>query len=168
MERHIAKLLGSSRQYGQSAKGSRFKDPSMLGDVKTDEFLIECKLRDYAPPAFRKKHPRKFYSKFSVKVEWWRGIKKEAAMSNRIPVLIVKPKYGMDKDMVVIMRTEELPDGKYPQSKVGISHKVLKSSIRLIIDSNELPWDFEAFGEEFTALPFPVFLGKIIFGGVDG
>jgi len=161
MERHIAKLLGTSRQYGQSAKGSRFKDPSMLGDVKTNEFLIECKLRDYAPRAFRNKHPRKFYPKFSVKKEWWKGIKKEAALSNRVPILIIKPKYGQDQDMVVIMRTEELPEGKYPKFKEEVKHKVLKSSISINIDINELPWDFEAFGDCFSALPFPLFLGVV-------
>lgn len=159
MERHIAKLLGTSRQYGQSAKGSRFKDPSMLGDVKTERFLIECKLRDYAPRAFRAKHPRKFYPIFSVKNDWWKGIKKEAAISGRIPVLIIKPKFGQDENMVVIMRIDELPSGKYPKFKESTSHKVMKSSTRIRIDDNELPWEFEALNECFIALPFPIFLG---------
>lgn len=161
MERHIASLLNSCRQYGQSSKGSRFKDPSMLGDIKTDQFLIECKLRDYAPLSFRKKHPRKFYPMFSVKNEWWRGIKKEAAMSNRIPVLIIKPKYGQDENMVVIMRTEELPDGKYPLIMQNIFNKVLKSSIRVRIDDTVVRWDFEAMGDQLTAIPFPIFLGVV-------
>ena len=161
MERHIATLLGTCRQYGQSSKGSRFKDPSMLGDVKTDEFLIECKLRDYAPKSFRAKHPRKFYPKFSVKNEWWKGIKKEATISNRIPVLIIRPKYGQDKDMVVIMRVEELPSGKYPKSKVGLSHQVLRSSFKLKIDDNELPWEFNAINDNLIALPFLLFLGVV-------
>lgn len=161
MERHIASLLGSCRQYGQSSKGSRFKDSSMLGDIKTATFLIECKLRDYAPRSFRKKHPRKFYPLFSIKNEWWQGIKKEAAISNRIPVLIIKPKYGQDENMVVIMRIEELLEGKYPKSKQNVIHKVLKSSIRVVIDDNELPWDFEAMGDELIAIPFPIFLGAV-------
>jgi len=159
MERHIAKLLGTSRQYGQSAKGSRFKDPSMLGDVKTGVYLIECKLRDYAPRAFRAKHPRKFYPLFSVKNDWWKGIKKEAATSDRIPVLIIKPKFGQDENMVAIMRTDELPCGKYPRFKEDVSHKVMKSSIRIKIDDNELPWEFQTLNESLIAIPFPIFLG---------
>jgi hypothetical protein len=161
MERHIAKLLGTSRQYGQSAKSSRFKDPSMLGDVKTEQFLIECKLRDYAPPAFRKNHPRKFYTLFSVKNEWWKGIKKEAAMSDRIPVLIIKPKYGQDEDMIVIMRSDELPEGKYPKFQENTDHKVMKSSIKLKLEQNQFPWEFETLNDCLIAIPFPIFLGAV-------
>ena len=160
MERHIAKLLGTSRQYGQSAKGSRFKDPSMLGDVKTDDYLIECKLRDYAPRAFRVKHPRKFYPKFSVKNEWWKGIIKEAAIANRIPVLVIKPKYGQDDDMIVMMREDELPYGYAPKIQPNAMHKILKSSVSLRLDST-FPWGCILFNEWVVALPFQVFLDAV-------
>lgn len=160
MERHIAKLLGSSRQYGQSAKGSRFKDPSMLGDVKTDDYLIECKLRDYAPRAFRAKHPRKFYPMFSVKYDWWKGIKKEAAMSDRIPVLIIKPKYSQDDDMLVIMHEDELPYGYVPKIQPNATHKVLKSSVSLKLDSS-FPWACVLFNEWVVVLPFQIFLDAV-------
>jgi len=160
MERHIAKLLGSCRQYGQSAKSSRFKDLSMLGDVKTDKYLIECKLRDYAPRTFRIKHPRKFYYKFSVKNEWWKGIIKEATISGRIPVLIVKAKYGQDEDMIAIMREDELPYGYTPKIQPDALHKVLKSSVSLRLDGT-FPWGYVLFNEWVVALSFKEFLDAV-------
>jgi hypothetical protein len=164
MERHIARLLKTSRQFGQSAKGSRFKDQSMLGDVKTEIFLIECKLRDYAPKSFRKKHPRKFYPLFRVQKVWWTGIKKEADQSKRKPVLVVKSKYSQDGDMVAILAKNDLSDITYAAGTRSImpltdtAHKVLKSSVKLVLSKDGLPWEFEINGDCLVALPFDAFL----------
>jgi len=71
-EDHIAKVYGGRRS---PASGAKDYD---LGDVRTEEFLFECKQTG---------NPLKPAQSISVKVSDLEKIREEALMNNRMPVL---------------------------------------------------------------------------------
>ena len=112
-ERYIAKLIGGNRSYGQSAKGRVSFEVSALGDVRNAKMLIECKLRDYAPPKFRQKYPRKPYNKFRILNKWYTGVREEATKLEqadcvkRRPGVAIKAKYGTDQHIILMYPISE-------------------------------------------------------------
>jgi hypothetical protein len=95
--------------YGQSVKHFVRKEKLALGDVKNSKILAECKVRDYATKKFRAKHPAKVYQSFNIEHAWWDQLVQECADVNahegvqRIPVLFMKPKFGRDEHILVMM-----------------------------------------------------------------
>lgn len=67
---------------------------SMPGDVVTDEFLVECKLRGSSG----RKH-------ISIEKEWLIKIKKEALSLSKIPLFVFK--YKNDKENYVILNLKD-------------------------------------------------------------
>jgi hypothetical protein len=88
MERRIAKLLGGRRI---PLSGSL---SFMPGDVITDKFLVECKLRGSSGK-----------KQIAIEKTWLTKIEKEARSQNKIPLLIFK--YKNDKDYYVIFNLKD-------------------------------------------------------------
>ena len=88
MERRIAKLLGGRRI---PLSGSLTLMP---GDVITDKFLVECKLRASSGK-----------KQIAIEKAWLTKIEKEAKSQNKIPLLIFK--YKNDKDYYVILNLKD-------------------------------------------------------------
>jgi hypothetical protein len=88
MERKIAKLLGGKRI---PLSGSISFIP---GDVITDRFLVECKLRGSSG---RKQ--------IAIEKSWLTKIEKEARSQDKVPLLIFK--YKNDKAYYVILNLKD-------------------------------------------------------------
>jgi hypothetical protein len=88
MERRIAKALGGKRI---PLSGSL---SSMPGDVVTERFLVECKLRGSSGK-----------KQIAIEKAWLRKIEKEAQAQGRIPLLVFK--YKDDKDYYVILNLND-------------------------------------------------------------
>jgi hypothetical protein len=88
MERRIAKLLGGRRI---PLSGSLF---SMPGDVITDRFLVECKLRGSSGK-----------KQIAIEKAWLTKIEKEAKAQGRIPLLVFK--YKNDKSDYVVLNLKD-------------------------------------------------------------
>jgi hypothetical protein len=88
MERRIARLLGGRRI---PLSGSLILMP---GDVITDKFLVECKLRSSSGK-----------KQISIEKSWLTKIEKEAKSQNKIPLLIFK--YKNDKADYVILNLKD-------------------------------------------------------------
>jgi hypothetical protein len=88
MERRIAKALGGKRI---PLSGSL---SSMPGDVITERFLVECKLRGSSGK-----------KQIAIEKTWLRKIEKEAQAQGRIPLLVFK--YKNDKANYVIMNLKD-------------------------------------------------------------
>lgn len=84
MERRIAKLIGGKRI---TLSGSL---SSMPGDVITDKFLIECKLRGSSGK-----------KQIAIEKLWLKKIEQEALSLNKVPLLIFK--YKNDKADYIIL-----------------------------------------------------------------
>jgi len=104
MERRIARLFQGKRI---PLSGSL---SSMPGDVITDRFLIECKLRGSSGK-----------KQIAIEKVWLKKIEKAAHIQNRIPLLVFK--YKNDKsyyavlnlnDFLKMQEVQDVADRKYP------------------------------------------------------
>lgn len=100
MERRIAKALGGRRI---PLSGSL---SFMPGDVITDKFLVECKLRGSSG----KKH-------ISIEKDWLKKIEREAQALTKVPLLIFK--YKNDKSDYVILNLKDFLKLTTIQNKEG-------------------------------------------------
>ena len=123
-ETQIKNLIGGTKQYAQSVKHFVRKEKLALGDVKNKKILAECKVRDYATKKFRAKSPAKVYPMFNIEYEWWDQLVQECADVNadenvqRIPVLFLKPKFGRDEHILIVM---------WMHDNVGMMQKVAEA-----------------------------------------
>lgn len=115
-ETDIKRRIGGTKQYAQSVKHFVRKEKLALGDVKNSKILAECKVRDYATKKFRRTWKAKVYHSFNIEYEWWDQLVKECADVNahegvqRIPILFMKPKFGREEHVLVMMWSKDEVD----------------------------------------------------------